>query len=53
MQIAGMNPHEKLPEGDPGSYANKTRAETAFATSAAASMIGPAPPQHADAALQV
>jgi regulator of sigma E protease len=24
VQIAGMNPHEKLPEGDPGSYANKS-----------------------------
>ncbi len=23
VQIAGMNPHEELPEGDPGSYANK------------------------------
>jgi regulator of sigma E protease len=23
VQIAGMNPHEKLPEGDSGSYANK------------------------------
>jgi regulator of sigma E protease len=24
VQIAGMNPHEKLPPGDPGSYANKS-----------------------------
>lgn len=24
VQIAGMNPHEKLPEDDPGSYANKS-----------------------------
>ncbi len=31
VQIAGMNPHEKLPEGDPGSYANKSRAAR-FAT---------------------
>ena len=23
VKIAGMNPHEELPEGDPGSYANK------------------------------
>ena len=23
VQIAGMNPHEELPQGDPGSYANK------------------------------